>query len=248
MRMDSLQKLREIHLQATKEALKKSVQQDTLIIQAQNSSETLQKVANTLAEKLKEWYVLYNPEFLHKIKDNQEFTQKIINKSRKELLQEIGKKEQETMGGTLQQKDIEAFTSLAKNINELFAQTKNLQNYIENSLQQVCPNTLALAGPQITAKLLVLTNGIKKLAEMPSSAIQLLGAEKALFRHLKQGAKTPKFGVLQGHPLVQTARKKIKGKIARALADKIAIAAKIDYFKGTFIGGKLRKQIEQKFT
>lgn len=81
----------------------------------------------------------------------------------------------------------------------------------------------------------------------PASTIQVLGAEKALFRHMKTGAKPPRHGVIVQHPLLSGAPQKMHGKIARALADKISIAVKVDYFKGKFIGDKLRKGLEEKF-
>jgi len=89
---------------------------------------------------------------------------------------------------------------------------------------------------------------LKKLAEMPSSTIQLLGAEKALFRHMRTGAKVPKHGILIQHPLMAKTKKEIHGKVARALADKISIAAKVDYFKGKFVADKLKKMLEEKFS
>lgn len=243
--MDSqLQRLREINLKATKEAIRNFVQQDTLVIQAANSLETIQRTNNTLCEKLREWFVLYAPEISRAIKDNKEFAQKIINKNREELLFEIQKKE--TMGGQLSKKDIMSLNSFANTINESFKQEKELQEYIETTLKQICPNTIEIAGPQITSKLLFLAGGIKKLSEMTSSTIQILGAEKALFRHIKQGAKTPKFGVIHAHELVQKSRLKNKGKAARALSDKISIAIKVDFFKGKFIGDKLKKQLDEK--
>ena len=82
---------------------------------------------------------------------------------------------------------------------------------------------------------------------MPASTIQILGAEKALFRHMKTGAKPPRHGVIVAHPLISRAPDKMHGKIARTLADKISIAAKVDYFRGQFIGDKLRKELEVKF-
>ena len=82
---------------------------------------------------------------------------------------------------------------------------------------------------------------------MPSSTIQLLGAEKALFIHLLKKTKPPKHGVLFDHPLVISHNKKEQGKIARAIADKISIAVKLDYFKGDFLGNKLRKELEVRF-
>jgi nucleolar protein 56 len=82
---------------------------------------------------------------------------------------------------------------------------------------------------------------------MPASTIQILGAEKALFRHMKTGAKPPRHGIIISHPLIARAPDKMHGKIARALADKLSIASKVDYFKGNFIGDKLKKSLEEKF-
>jgi len=84
---------------------------------------------------------------------------------------------------------------------------------------------------------------------MPASTIQILGAEKALFRHLKANKKSkpPKFGILIRHMLISSVGREDYGKVARALADKISIAVKVDYFKGKFIGDKLKEGLEKKF-
>ena len=82
---------------------------------------------------------------------------------------------------------------------------------------------------------------------MPSSKIQLLGAETALFRHIKTGARPPKHGLILQHTFVSSAKRQDRGKRARVFADKIAMAIKADYFKGEFIGDKLRKDLEERF-
>ncbi len=83
--------------------------------------------------------------------------------------------------------------------------------------------------------------------EFPASTIQILGAEKALFRHMISGAKAPRHGYIIQDPLISNSPQKMHGKIARALADKITISARVDYFKGEFIGSKLRERLEKKF-
>lgn len=235
--MDSqLQKLREINLSLTKENIRNSVTQDVLLMSAGTALESLQKVANNLSEKLREWSVLYNPELSRTVKDDSEFAEKIIS----------SKRDKTTMGGSLSAADLSALQSFAKNLQLVFSEIKTLDCYIENTLKQLCPNTLAVAGKSLSVKLLIFAGGLKRLSEMPSSTIQVLGAEKALFRHIKQKSKSPKFGILFTHPLVQKSRK-LQGKIARALADKISIAAKVDFFKGDFIGDQLKKQLETRF-
>ena len=80
----------------------------------------------------------------------------------------------------------------------------------------------------------------------PASTVQLLGAEEALFKHIKTGARCPKYGVLFAHQLVQKADKDRRGRAARVIADKISLASKVDFFKGEFIGDKLLKEVEKK--
>jgi nucleolar protein 56 len=151
------------------------------------------------------------------------------------------------MGGEVGNEDMEQIRHLALQINELFGLRKKEQEYLEALMKRVCPNIKAIAGATIGARLLEQAGGLKKLMEMPASTIQLLGAEKALFRHMKTGAKAPKFGFLHEHPLILKHPRKMQGKIARALADKLSIAVKIDYFKGKFIGESLLKGVEARF-
>ncbi len=114
-------------------------------------------------------------------------------------------------------------------------------------MKDYCPNITVVAGVMVGAKLIALAGDLKRLILFPSSTVQLLGAEKALFRHMKTGARVPKHGIIHEHALVAKASKENKGKAARALADKISMAAKIDYFKGEFIGDKLKKKLEERF-
>jgi nucleolar protein 56 len=104
-------------------------------------------------------------------------------------------------------------------------------------MNQAAPNILALAGPLLGARLIALAGGIKKMALMPSSTIQLLGAEKALFRSLRTSSPPPKHGIIFQHPFLQKAKYWQRGKVARALAGKLAIAARID----TFGSGKVNQ-------
>ncbi len=113
-------------------------------------------------------------------------------------------------------------------------------------MRKIAPNLSAIAGPVLGARLLAKAGGLKKLALLPASTIQVIGAEKALFRHLRTGARPPKHGILFQHPLVRNAKKWQRGKIARTIAAKLAIAAKEDYFGGKYIADDLRKEIEER--
>ncbi len=152
------------------------------------------------------------------------------------------------MGGNIDDKDIQAIKTLAKTIQEMQKTQQQINQYIETKLSTLCQNTTTIIGTILTAKLLTIAGSLKKLATMPASTIQLLGAEKALFRNIKQGTKIPKYGIISQHPLIQKQSMKLHGKAARKLADKIAITAKIDYFKGTFIGDKIKKELEKKLS
>lgn len=243
--MSKLVKLREKSLELAKQAVKQSVNPDLFIINAVNNIEELQKITNNLTKRLREWYSLYFPELDKKIEDNEAFTDIVVKKDKKALAKQF--KLSNDMGSDLKQQDLEPILSLAKRISELSREKEFLEAYLNQTMKSHCPNLLALPGALIGAKLLRTAGSLKKLAMMRSSTIQLLGAEKALFRHIKTGAKPPKYGYLMQHQLVQRAKKSDKGRVARALADKIFLAVRIDYFKGEYTGDKLLKELEVKF-
>jgi nucleolar protein 56 len=112
-------------------------------------------------------------------------------------------------------------------------------------MKEEAPNVNAVCGSVIGARLIASAGGLRRLAEFPSSTVQILGAEKALFAHLKKGVKPPKYGVLFQHPAVHSAPFDKRGKIARKIASKTSSAAKIDYFKGEFAGERLAKELEE---
>ncbi|MFH1638532.1 MAG: hypothetical protein ABIB71_08960 [Candidatus Woesearchaeota archaeon] len=106
---------------------------------------------------------------------------------------------------------------------------KKNEQQINSILKKISHRLLESAGPIISARLIRNAGSLKKLSSMPSSKIQLLGAEKALFTHLKTGSKAPKHGIIFNHFSIKESEN--KGKAARKLASKIAIAARVDYFK-----------------
>jgi len=138
--------------------------------------------------------------------------------------------------------------ALAKECEELLVLKQEQEKYIEQAMRRVAPNVALVAGATIGAQLLVHAGSLKRLAILPSSTVQLLGAERALFRHLHdRRQRPPKYGILHEHPIVLKAERKMQGKAARAVADKISIAARVDYFKGKPIGEKMRNDLEKRF-
>ncbi len=126
------------------------------------------------------------------------------------------------------------------------AEISRLETEIEHQILILAPNVCSLIGPLLTARLVTCAGSLEKLAKLPASSIQLLGAEKALFRFKKEGGKPPKHGVLFQHLLINTAPKKNRGKFARILSSKIAIAAKADAFTKRDISLNLLASFERK--
>lgn len=229
-------------MKETKIKVKEAVSFDLMIIQAMNTVDELTKVLNSLTKRLREWHAYSLPEMEFSMEDNEVYCKLISTKSYEELKEEFGK---DTMGNILDEKDVAMQIETAKNITQLFKLKEDLLTYIENIMKINMPNFQILAGTNIGARMLVSAGSLKKLAMMPASTIQMLGAEKALFRHLKSGARCPKHGFIINHNLV--AGNKEKGKVSRILADKLAQCAKIDFFKGEVVANKMKEDLETKF-
>jgi nucleolar protein 56 len=236
----------EKNILVTRHQVKESVTNDMLIIQASSSVEELEKAINLLVKRLREWYSYSLPEMEAKIEDHEKFVELILSKSRNELVKDFNIKH--GMGTDLSKNDSDAVIHLAKAMHELIKEKNSKEKYLEALMKKECPNITAVAGALIGAKLISIAGSLKNLILMPSSTVQLLGAEKALFRHmLNKNSRPPKYGILFQHQLIQKVDKSNRGKAARALSDKILLAAKVDYFRGKFIGDRLRKELEAKF-
>ena len=128
----------------------------------------------------------------------------------------------------------------------LAAETRiaGLRAYLADETPRIAPSLAALLDAQLAARLITAAGGLARLARLPSSTIQLLGAEKALFRHLTGGGRPPKHGLLLQHPFVHAAPRREQGRRARRLAGKAAIAARVDHFGGEPAGARLRAELE----
>jgi len=207
--------LRELNLKKTEEDLKKSVTKDVFIIQAIHTVDLLIIEINKLVSNLRERYGYYNPKSA-RIQDQEE------------LIKEVKKFSKGVLGVDYSMEDKNSIMDLIKIIEEV-SLLRNVQEiYIEKLMKQCCPNLLFAAGTLIGARLISIAGSMKNLAEMPSSRVQILGAEKSLFKHLRTGNNPPKFGVIFSHESI--AKSDNRGKAARQLASKISIAVKKDYF------------------
>ncbi len=237
----------EKNLALTKIGVRNSVLDDVLLIHAVKTIDELDKATNLLAKRLREWYGLHNPETSREIENHEKFVEIILEKEKEDLLKEVGMKKEDSMGADLKQEDLEPIRRLMHQIFDLYQLRKETLGYISTIMESLCPNIKAVCDIMVGSKLIEHAGSLRRLSEMPSSTIQVLGAENALFRHMKTGAKPPRHGIIVSHPLIANAPQKMHGKVARALADKISIAAKVDYFKGRFVGNELRKMLEEKF-
>jgi nucleolar protein 56 len=145
----------------------------------------------------------------------------------------------------LEKEDLEEIKSLAELGLRLIEEKERKEKYLQKIVNELYPNLSYILPPKIVALLIEKAGGVEKLALMPSSTIQLLGAEKALFKHLKFGTKAPKHGFIFQHPFVSSKPKKLRGRAARILANKIAIAARADAFSKNFIAKKLKEELDK---
>jgi len=235
------------NLELTKFDTRNSVKNDLLLIHSTKSIGEIDKAIDLLVKRLREWYDIYNPEFSRSVDDHEKFVGEILEKEKDELLRQINVEATDSIGASFAPQDIEPIKSLARQICNLYQLRKAQFEYISALMDGLCPNLKAVCDVLVCAKLMEHAGSLKRLSEMPSSTIQVLGAEKALFRHIKTGAKPPRHGLIIAHPLIARAPEKMHGRIARALADKISIASRVDYFNGQFIGDKLRKELEEKY-
>jgi nucleolar protein 56 len=232
--------LREAMIALGKVRVKRAVQPSDHIIQAVRSLDDLTHMANLMMERLRDWYSLHFPE-LARLVEQQRFVDLVAEYGRREEMPLEGV---ESLGADLEPEDLRAIRGLAGLVRGLQRERSGLESYLEEKMRQLAPSIAHLVGPIIGARLISLAGGLEELARMPSSTIQLLGAEKALFRHLRKGTRPPKHGVLFQHPWVHGAPYWQRGAIARGLAGKLAIAARADAYTKRFVGEELRAQVE----
>lgn len=229
----------------TKKAMQLSVSEDQLIIQTIANINEIDKNVNILSKRLREWYSLYFPELSQRTPDHQKYAELVIEKTKQQLAEEI-KLTEESMGTELSEIHLQQMKLLANQILSFYTLRQQHEQYLETVMKQYCPNIQSLAGTTIAARLIELAKGLKHLALLPASTVQLLGAEKALFRHLKTGNRSPKHGVIINHPLIQNAKRTEKGRSARLLADKLSLCARLDYFKGEFKAEQYKIELLEK--
>jgi nucleolar protein 56 len=254
--------MHELMLEMTRRKLRRVAQKrDLLAAQAIRAIDDIDKTTNLFSARLREWYSLHFPELDDLVREHEDFVRIVAELGHRdnitvenlvklgfseEKAKKIAEAAKKSMGADFPEFDIKPMQRLAEITLELYRLRRELADYIAHVMKEVAPNITALVGPLLGARLISLAGSLEELAFLPASTIQVLGAEKALFRALRTGGKPPKHGVIFQYPDIHRSPRWQRGKIARALAAKLAIAAKVDYFTGRFIGDKLREALRRR--
>ena len=262
---DAVQALREFAIDLSSSRVKEASEKlDLHIVQSINALDELDKIINTIGTRMREWYGLHYPE-LDNLVQSQVAHAEIISRAgsrdkiTKEILESAGMQDKKveiildgarrSRGGDMTPENLAIVKKLADQVILQSDLRRILSDHIEAAMEVVAPNVKEMLTAAVGARLIAKAGSLARLAVLPASTIQVLGAEKALFRALKTGARPPKHGILFQHPLIHSAPKWQRGKIARAVASKVAIAARIDFYrhggKDAEITEKLNTRLEE---
>lgn len=254
--------MHELSMQIARVGVSEAIaKRDIYAVQAIRTIDDLDKTTNLFAGRVREWYGLHFPELDRLIDSHETYAKLVLNiGSRKDFTEKNLKREgsskdrarriaefaKKSMGAEVDKGDLQWIGTFAREVLNLLKLRKNLEEYITEVMEEVAPNMSALVGPVLSARLISMAGGLENLAKRSASTLQVLGAEKALFRSLKTGSRPPKHGIVFQHALVNQAPKWQRGKIARVISGKLSIASRIDAFGGEFLGERLNKEINQK--
>jgi nucleolar protein 56 len=235
---------------------------DLIVAQGIQTLDSLDQTVNLFMGRLREWYGVYFPELDRLIEKHETYSRLVVNLGNresftvenleqenipKERTQLVAKAAESSMGADIAEPDLEMVQALAKDVLEFYILRKNMEDYVDKTMEEMAPNVRTVAGALLGARLIAMAGSLQNLAMRPASTIQVLGAEKALFRSLKTGARPPKHGLIFQHTLLHDAKRWQRGKIARVIAGKLAIAARADAFgQGHYIGDRLKADINKR--
>lgn len=242
---------------------------DNMIIQSIWLLDKLDKDINTFSMRLREWYSFHFPELFKIVNDNYKFAKLAQLIGDRNLIEDpdaiedqinavLENEEQSasivqamktSMGTEIAEVDMQNINLFTERVIHLAEYRQNLSEYLSSRMNNVAPNLSKLIGESVGARLISRAGTLTNLAKYPASTLQILGAEKALFRALKSKGNTPKFGLIYHSTFISRATSRDKGKMSRFLANKCSIAARIDCFSdepSDVFGSKLREQVEER--
>jgi nucleolar protein 56 len=213
-------KLRDICTYLAEQRIAEYYQQsDIELLQMVRVLDEMDTVVNMLTEKATEWYIVRHPEFSRKYRSVD--ARRMVARMKRERSSPLG--------------------HIAAEIERISNTRASLMKEVSARADMVIPNCSALVGGLVAARLLSRAGGLEQMTRLPASTIQVLGAENALFTHLRSGSPSPKHGIIFQHRRVHNAQKEVRGRVARVVAAKLCIAAKIDYFRGELDAGFLEQ-------
>ncbi|MGD6852914.1 MAG: C/D box methylation guide ribonucleoprotein complex aNOP56 subunit [Candidatus Bathyarchaeia archaeon] len=235
---------------------------DLIVAQGIQTLDSLDQTVNLFMGRLREWYGIYFPELDRLIEKHETYARLVVNLGGrdnftvktledegipKERTQLVAKAADASMGADISERDLQQVQALAKDVLAFYSLRKDMEEYVDKTMEEMAPNVRAVAGALLGARMIAIAGSLQNLAMRPASTIQVLGAEKALFRSLKTGARPPKHGLIFQHTLLHDAKRWQRGKIARVIAGKLAIAARADAFgEGHYIGDELKADINKR--
>ncbi|KAG2678587.1 hypothetical protein I3843_11G009200 [Carya illinoinensis] len=240
---------------------------DNMVIQAIFLLDTLDKDVNSFSMRVREWYSWHFPELVKIVSDNYLYAKvakyiedksKLSDESIPGLTEVVGDEDKAkeivdaakaSMGQDLSPIDLINVHQFAQRVMDLSEYRRKLYDYLVSKMNDIAPNLASLIGEVVGARLISHAGSLTNLAKCPASTLQILGAEKALFRALKTRGNTPKYGLIFHSSFIGRASAKNKGRMARFLANKCSIASRIDCFADkatTVFGEKLRQQVEER--
>jgi nucleolar protein 56 len=228
-------------VELAKQRMRKAIRTEDHLRQAVAAVDDLLEQENMLVERTREWYGLHFPE-LAKMVDESEYLELVAQHGRREKMPLDAR---ESVGAELGEPEEREIQGMARLAQSLAAQRSDLEGYVERTVRGIAPNVSELAGPMIAARLVTLAGNVEDLARYPAGTVQLLGAERALFRHLKTGSRPPKHGVLFQHPLIHRAPPWQRGALARIFAARIVIAARADAYTHRHIAPELQASLDR---
>lgn len=246
--------LNDAYNRITSEKIRKSVKtNDVMIVETINSLEEIEDSTGKLIERLREWCTPYLPE-MEKLTNHELYARVIATQTSRKNIIDSGILENthvrlsENYEVDIEESDLKIIKTFADSLYSLYLTKKDLEEYIDEKIKDVAPNMYDVAGANLSAKLIAHTNGLENLAKLPSSTVQIIGAEKAIFRHLKTGENPPKHGLIFQHPGIRGSNWWVRGKLARTVASKITIAARKDAFSNDYdpnLKAELDERIEE---
>lgn len=254
--------VRDVSLELAKTAITEATtKRDLYAIQTVRSIEDIDKILNLLSGRVREWYGLHFPELDRLVEKHDSYVRLVYSLGTRDAFSydalaklgipqdratQISASAEKSSGAEMSGSDLGWLREVCGAVLELYGLREHAERYTDKIMGEVAPNMTSVLGAVLSAKLISMAGGLENIAKMPSSTLQVLGAEKALFRTLKTGSRPPKHGIIFQYAPIHQSPKWLRGKIARAVAGKLSIAARMDAYGGGDAGQRLKDALDKK--